>query len=60
VLLMVLGGLSVVLLGCAVVLGVAALLGGSVRIDYVVVTLVGGSVSLVTHCLTLLRLWVRR
>ena len=60
VLLMVFGGLSVVLLGWAVVLSGAALLGRPVRVDYLIVTLVGGSVSLVTHVLTLLRLWVRR
>ena len=57
---MVFGGLSVVLLGWAVVLSGAALLGRPVRVDYLIVTLVGGSVSLVTHVLTLLRLWVRR
>src|SRR5512139_21741 len=60
VLLMVFGGLSVVLLGWAVVLSAALLLGRPVRIDYVIVTLVGGSASLVTHVLTLLRLWARR
>ena len=59
VLLMVLGGLSVVLLGWAVVLSGAALLGRPVRVDCLIVTLVGGSVSLVTHVLTLLRLWAR-
>jgi uncharacterized membrane protein YuzA (DUF378 family) len=60
VLLMVLGALSVVLLGWAVVLSVAALLGRPVRSDYVLVTLAGGAVSLAAHVLTLLRLWVRR
>ena len=59
-LLKVLGGLSVVLLGWAVVLSVAALLGRPVRTDYLIVTLVGGSVSLATHVLTLLRSWARR
>ena len=60
VLLMAFGGLSVVLLGWAVVLTGAVLLGRQVRLDYLIVTLVGGSVSLVTHVLALLRLWVRR
>jgi len=60
ILLMVLGGLSVVLLGGAVVMSVTTLLGRPVRTDYVVATLVGGSVSLVAHVLTLLRLWARR
>ena len=60
VLFMAFGGLSVVLLGWAVVLTGAVLLGRQVRLDYLIVTLVGGSVSLVTHVLTLLRLWVRR
>ena len=60
VLFMAFGGLSVVLLGWAVVLTGAVLLGRQVRVDYLIVTLVGGSVSLVTHVLTLLRLWVRR
>lgn len=60
VLLMVLGALSVVLLGCAVALSVTALLGRPVRSDYVLLTLAGGAVSLATHVLTLLRLWVRR
>jgi hypothetical protein len=60
VLLMVLGGLSVVLLGWAVVLSGAVLLGRPVRIGYLIVSLVGGSVSLVTHALTLLRLWAKR
>jgi len=60
VLLLVCGGLSVVLLGWVVVLSLAALAGTPVRLDYLIVTLVGGSLSLVTHILTLLRLWVRR
>ncbi len=60
VLLLVLGTLSVVLLGWAVVLSVAALLGRPVQSGFVFVTLVGGAVSLVAHVLTLLRLWVRR
>ena len=60
VLLLVFGGLSVVLLGWVVVLSLAALAGKPVRLDYLIVALVGGSLSLVTHILTLLRLWVRR
>ena len=59
-LLMVFGGISVILLGWAMVLVVAALLGRPVRIDYLIVILVAGALSLVTHFLTLLRLWVRR
>ena len=60
VLLMVLGALSVVLLGWAVALSVTALLGRPVRRGYLLLTLAGGAVSLATHVLTLLRLWVRR
>lgn len=60
ILLLVFGGLSVVLLGWLVVLSVASLAGKPVRLDYLIVALVGGSLSLVTHILTLLRLWVRR
>lgn len=59
-LLMVLGGLSVALLCWAAALSVAALLGRPVRSDYALVALVGGMVSLATHVLMLLRLWVRR
>ena len=59
-LLMLLGGLSVVLLGWAVVLSLAALSGKPVSAGYLIVTLIGGSLSLFTHILTLLRLWVRR
>jgi hypothetical protein len=57
---MLLGGLSVVLLGWAVVLSLAALSGKPVSAGYLIVTLIGGSLSLFTHILTLLRLWVRR
>jgi hypothetical protein len=59
-LLMALGMLSIVLLGCAVVLSVAALLGRPVGSSFVLVTLAGGTVSLTAHLLMLLRLWVRR
>jgi len=60
VLLMLLGGLSAVLLGWAVVLSLAALCGKPVSAGYLIVTLIGGLLSLFTHILTLLRLWVRR
>ena len=60
VLLMLLGGLSIVLLGWAVALSVAALLGRPVQSGYVTVTLIGGAVSLTTHVLVLLRLWIGR
>jgi hypothetical protein len=60
VLLMLLGGFSIVLLGWAVALSVAALLGRPVRSGYVTVTLIGGAVSLMTHVLVLLRLWIGR
>lgn len=59
-LLMLLGGLSIVLLGWAMALSVAALFGRPVRSDYLTVILVGGAVSLVTHFLVLLRLWIGR
>ncbi len=60
VLLMALGMLSVVLLGWAVALSVAALLGRPVGSGFVLVALAGGVVSLTAHLLMLLRLWVRR
>lgn len=60
VLLMLLGGLSIVLLGWAVALSVPALLGRPVRSGYLTVTLIAGAVSLVTHVLVLLRLWIGR
>jgi hypothetical protein len=60
VLLLVLGGLSVVLLGWVVVLSLAALAGTPVRRGFLIVALVSGSLSLVSHILTLLRLWIRR
>jgi hypothetical protein len=57
---LVLGGLSVVLLGWVVVLSLAALAGTPVRRGFLIVALVSGSLSLVSHILTLLRLWIRR
>jgi len=59
-LLLLLGGLSAVLLGWAVVLSLAALFGKPVSAGYLIVTLIGGLLSLFTHILALLRLWVRR
>jgi len=43
-----------------VALSVAALLGRPVQSGYVTVTLIGGAVSLTTHVLVLLRLWIGR
>jgi len=59
-LLLAVGGLSVVLLGLAVSLGLSALGGTALPTGYLAVTLIAGALSLVTHLLTLLRLWVRR
>jgi uncharacterized membrane protein YbhN (UPF0104 family) len=60
ILLLVLGGLSVVLLGLAVYLGLLALGGKAPPTGYLEATLIAGALSLATHLLTLLRLWVRR
>src|SRR5512136_812324 len=60
VLLMALGGLSIALLGWAVILSLAALIGKPVGTGYLIVILSGSALSLMTHVLTLLRLWVRR
>jgi hypothetical protein len=59
VVLIVLGALSIVILGVAVVLSLAALNGRVAPTGSWVVILVAGAVSLTTHLLTLLRLWVR-
>jgi hypothetical protein len=59
-LLMVLGGLSIVLLGCAAVLGTAVLFGQPVQNDLLIITLAGSVVSVLTHFLMLLRLWFSR
>ena len=59
-LLLTLGGLSVILLACAVFLGLWTLGGKPVPTAYLVVVVIAGSVSLVAHLLTLRRLWVRR
>jgi hypothetical protein len=50
---------SMALLGWAVALGVTALNGRVLPTGYRLVILIGGVLSLVTHTLTLLRLWVR-
>jgi hypothetical protein len=60
VLLMVLGGLSIALLGWAALLGAAVLLGRPVRNDLLIIMLAGSAVSALTHFLMLLRLWVKR
>jgi hypothetical protein len=60
VLLMVLGGLSIALLGGAAVLGAALLLGQPVRNDLLIIMLAGSAVSVLTHFLMVLRLWVKR
>ena len=60
VLLLALGGLSVILLGLAVFLGLAALGKKAPPTGYLVVTVIAGVLSVVTHLLALLRLWVRR
>jgi hypothetical protein len=60
VFLILLGGLSVVLLGLATVLSVMVLRGASIPSGYRTVLVIAGIVSLLTHMLTLLRLWVRR
>ena len=58
--LIVLGGLSIVFLGLAAILSVTALSGASVPNGYRTVLVIAGIVSLLTHVLTLFRLWVRR
>ena len=58
--LMALGGLSIALLGWAAVLGTGVLLGRPARSGIVIIALAGGAVSVVTHFLMLLRLWVKR
>jgi hypothetical protein len=58
--LIVLGVLSIALLGAAIVLSFAALSGMVVSTGFLVVILAGGGLSLVTHLLTLLRMWARR
>jgi len=60
VLLLALGAVSVVFLGLAVYLGLSALGGNAPSSGYLAVTLIAGALSLVTHLLTLFRLWVRR
>jgi hypothetical protein len=60
VLLMVLGWLSIALLGWALILSLAALLGKSIGTGYFLVILIGAALSFMTHALTLVRLWVRR
>jgi hypothetical protein len=60
VVLIVLGALSIVILGVAVAVSLAALNGRLVSTGSWVVILVAGALSLATHLLTLLRLWVRR
>jgi hypothetical protein len=59
-LLLVLGGFSIAVLGCAVVVNLATLGGTTARTGYVSALLIAGGLSLATHILTLLRLWVRR
>lgn len=58
--LMALGALSIALLGWAAVLGAGVLLGRPARSGIVIIALAGGAVSVVTHFLMLLRLWVKR
>lgn len=55
-----LGVLSAVLLSGVIVASFAALSGRGVSSGFWVVILVAGGLSLVTHLLTILRLWVRR
>jgi hypothetical protein len=59
VLLIVLAASSVALLGWLVGLSVAALSGMTLSTSYWWVSLIGGTLSLITHTLTCLRLWVR-
>lgn len=60
VLLMVLGGLSIALLGWAAVLGAQVLLERPAQRGFLIAALIGGAVSAATHFLMLLGLWVRR
>jgi hypothetical protein len=58
--LILLGGLSIALLGLAAFLSVTALRAASIPSGYLIVLVIVGTVSLLTHLLTLCRLWVRR
>jgi hypothetical protein len=58
--LILLGGLSIALLGLAAILSVTVPSGASIPSGNRTVLVIAGIVSLLTHMLTLLRLWVRR
>lgn len=60
ILLIALGWLSIALLGSAIALGLAALGAEAPPTGYLIVALVAGVLSLVTHVLSLLRLWAGR
>jgi hypothetical protein len=60
VFLILMGGLSIMLLGFAAILSVTAPSGAPIPSGYRTALVIAGMVSLLTHLLTLLRLWVRR
>ena len=60
VFLILIGGLSIVLVGLAAILSVTAPSGAPIPSGYRIVLVIAGMVSLLTHVLTLFRLWVRR
>jgi hypothetical protein len=54
------GGLSIVLLGLFAILSVTRFRGAAIPSGYQTVLAIVGVVSLLTHILTLLRIWARR
>jgi hypothetical protein len=58
--LILMGGLSIVLLGLVAILSATVFRGATVSSGYRTVLVIAGVVSLLTHILTLLRIWVRR
>jgi hypothetical protein len=58
--LILMGGLSIVLLGLVAILGVTGFRGAAIPSGYRTVLTIVGVVSLLTHILTLLRIWARR
>ena len=60
ILLILMGGLSVVLLGLVAILSATVFRDATVPSGYRTVLVIAGIVSLLTHILTLLRIWVRR
>jgi hypothetical protein len=58
--LILMGGFSIVLLGLVAILSATVFGGATIPSGYRTVLVIAGIVSLLTHILTLLRIWVRR